>query len=153
MVTDNGIEQRLLPQKCLLHSLPSSSLKGKMEIRWSIIWCPLVPRRDSYLCCFLDDTCTSKGSANKIAIGILAFWNGFCICYLEFKHESSSEVRKMWGCLKCKYIDCIFFADALTLGRPTRKKSWSMTVAFAQLTYDLLCSIFFFRNFPKRNLS
>ena len=38
-----------------------------------------------------------------------------------------------------------------TVGRPTRTKSWSTTLAFApQLTYDLLCSKFFFRIFRPR---
>ncbi len=36
--------------------------------------------------------------------GRFFFWGGRGL----FDCESSSEVRKMLGCLKCKYADCIF---------------------------------------------
>ncbi len=54
-----------------------------------------------------------KASANKNAIGVFAIQTHQKDPRKKFRGESLSEVRKMLGCLNCKYADCIFIRPRL----------------------------------------
>ena len=96
-----------------------------IEIAIQFIGCYQMNRRYWWGC--RSSIC--KASAIKNAILVFAFWNGPFICYLErlfmapsspdklsrkkFDRECSSEVCKMFGCLKRKFENCIFIRERL----------------------------------------
>ena len=61
-----------------------------------------------------QDKINIKASKNKMQFSYLHFKHphvrdGVIDSRKKFDRESSSEVRKMLGCLKCKYENCIFY--------------------------------------------
>ncbi len=62
---------------------------------------------------YMDPVYVIKASANKNAI-VISGVLGMIDPRKKFGAESSSEVRKMLGCLNCKYASCVYFVIVAT---------------------------------------
>ena len=76
-----------------------------MENPWNRRKNPLEIRRDSVEIP-LHSPCSQCAMA-ELTFSSRTLW-GVIDCRKKFDNESSSEVRKMLGCFKCKYENCIF---------------------------------------------